>query len=148
VLRKARSLISFQLSGMAIPLHPARIRHPPTSAPQGALLPLLLLLLPWFFWKVRARMARCCTGAPLQRRVGVDRPRSGHRHGCRCLFASTWMCCRKARPRLADFPGRKPGKRGSGVAFLFGYLSLWPRKEKVTRLPKADESSRLLSQAW
>jgi hypothetical protein len=29
----------------------------------------------------------------------------------------------------------------SGVAFLFGYLSLWPRKEKVTRLPKADESS-------
>jgi hypothetical protein len=27
------------------------------------------------------------------------------------------------------------------VAFLFGYLSLWPRKEKVTRLPQADESS-------
>jgi hypothetical protein len=26
-------------------------------------------------------------GAPLQRRGGVDRPHSGHRHGCRCLFA-------------------------------------------------------------
>jgi hypothetical protein len=31
----------------------------------------------------------------------------------------------------------------SGVAFLFGYLSLWPRKEKVTRAPKAHESSCL-----
>jgi hypothetical protein len=27
------------------------------------------------------------------------------------------------------------------VAFLFGYLSLWPHKEKVTRAPKAHESS-------
>jgi hypothetical protein len=37
--------------------------------------------------------------------------------------------------------GQEARQAPSGVAFLFGYLSLWPRKEKVTRLPKADESS-------
>jgi hypothetical protein len=37
--------------------------------------------------------------------------------------------------------GQDARQAPSGVAFLFGYLSLWPRKEKVTRLPKADESS-------
>jgi hypothetical protein len=36
--------------------------------------------------------------------------------------------------------GQDARQAPSGVAFLFGYLSLWPRKEKVTRLPEADES--------
>ena len=44
-------------------------------------------------------------GALLCRGVGDDRPRSGSRQGCRLLFASTRMCCRKARPRLTDLPG-------------------------------------------
>jgi hypothetical protein len=39
------------------------------------------------------------------------------------------------------FVGQDAQQAPSGVAFLFGYLSLWPRKEKVTRLPQADESS-------
>jgi hypothetical protein len=39
--------------------------------------------------------------------------------------------------------GQDAQQAPSGVAFLFGYLSLWPRKEKVTRLPQADESSCL-----
>jgi hypothetical protein len=32
----------------------------------------------------------------------------------------------KPRNPTADFPGRMPGKRGSGVAFSFGYFSLIP----------------------
>ena len=61
-------------------------------------------------------------------------------------FRTGRMPVRKARPRLTDLPGRMPGKRQAGwpfslVIFLFGYLSLWPRKEKVTRAPKAHESS-------
>ena len=54
---------------------------------------------------------------------------------------------RKARPRLTDLPPMDGRQAPSGVAFLFGYLSLWPRKEKVTRLPRADESSSLYGQA-
>ena len=57
------------------------------------------------------------------------------------------MPVRKARPRLTDLPPMDGRQAPSGVAFLFGYLSLWPRKEKVTRLPKADESSSLYAQA-
>src|SRR6185312_7710981 len=37
--------------------------------------------------------------------------------------------------------GQDAQQAPSEVAFLFGYLSLWPRKEKVTRLPQADERS-------
>jgi|SRR6185437_449047 len=41
--------------------------------------------------------------------------------------------------------GQEARQAPSGVAFLFGYLSLWPRKEKVTRPPKEDESSSALN---
>src|SRR6185312_12077690 len=71
--------------------------------------------------------------------------------GCRCLFASTGMCCRKARPRLTDLPDRSPASAKRGGLSLW-LLFLWPLKEKVTRLPKADESSSLqsslLSSSW
>jgi hypothetical protein len=50
---------------------------------------------------------------------------------------------RKARPRLTDLPPMDGRQAPSGVAFLFGYLSLWPRKEKATRPPQEGESSSL-----
>ena len=56
-------------------------------------------------------------------------------------FRAGRMPARKARPRLTDLPGMDSRQAPSGVAFLFGYLSLWPRKEKVTRAPKAHEST-------
>jgi hypothetical protein len=60
--------------------------------------------------------------------------------GCRFLFDSTWMYCRKARPRLTDLPDRSPASAKRGGLSLW-LLSLWPRKEKVTRAPTAHESS-------
>ena len=39
------------------------------------------------------------------------------------------MCCRKARPRLTNLPGRMPGKRQMGVASLWATF-LWPHRER------------------
>jgi hypothetical protein len=58
-------------------------------------------------------------------------------------FSSGQESGRKARPQLMYFPGMEARQAPSGVAFLFGYLSLWPHKEKVTRAPKAHENSCL-----
>jgi hypothetical protein len=52
------------------------------------------------------------------------------------------MPCRKARPRLADFPGKDARKARKRGASLFGYF-LSGKREKVTRPPKEDESSSL-----
>ena len=75
---------------------------------------------------------------------------------------------RKARPRLTDLPPMEGRQAPSGVAFSFGYFSLysghpalrpsgqlrcshalparaWPRKRKVTRAPQAIESLWLCS---
>ncbi len=54
--------------------------------------------------RVRVRMARCSTRGPCAAvRRGRQAPQ-GESARCRFLFASTWMCCRKARPRLTDLP--------------------------------------------
>jgi hypothetical protein len=61
----------------------------------------------------------------------VSRGRSGpqgHRQGCRCLFDSAWMHCRKARPRLTDLPGSMPGKCRGGSPSLW-LLSLGDPRE-------------------
>src|SRR5574337_1989911 len=85
-------------------------------------------------------ISRCSTRGPSEaaggRRIarsvaGRDAGQFGVRAGCPVD---------KPRSPSANLAGRMPARRVSGVAFLFGYLSLWPRKEKVTRLPKADES--------
>jgi hypothetical protein len=62
------------------------------------------------------------------------------------IFRQGRMPCRKTRPALTDLPGMDARQAPSGVAFLFGYLSLWPRKEKVTRSPKAIDRSSLKKQ--
>src|SRR6185312_4839458 len=54
--------------------------------------------------------------------------------------ASTWMCCRKARPRLTDLPGRMPGKRQAGCRFLLGTSLL----DKQKRSASASEGGRKL----
>jgi hypothetical protein len=61
--------------------------------------------------------------APLYRgpcaavRCGRQAPK-GESTGRRFLFASTRMCCRKARPHLTHFLGRMPRKRCAGCRFL------------------------------
>jgi len=58
------------------------------------------------------------------------------------LAFSRGQDARSKSPALAHgLAGQDARQAPSGVAFLFGYLSLWPRKEKVTRAPKAHESS-------
>ncbi len=101
------------------------------------------LLLPFAFAlapsRVRARMARCSTRGPC---AAVRRGRQGRAAGVARdgnAFSRGQEPARKARPRLTDLPGRKPGKRQAGWPSLW-LLSLWPRKEKVTRAPTAIES--------
>jgi hypothetical protein len=80
--------------------------------------------------------------------AGVDRATawmpelSRRRSGCpmSAPFSHGQESDRKARPRLTDLPGMDAQQAPSGVAFLFGYLSLWPHKEKVTRAPQECES--------
>ena len=82
-------------------------------------------------YRVRARMARCSTRGPC---AAVRRGRqAAQRESARCrfLFASTWMCCRKARPRLTDLPGRMLGKRQAGCRFLLG-TSLLDKQKRST----------------
>jgi hypothetical protein len=46
--------------------------------------------------------------------------------GGRLLFASTGMCCRKARRQLMDLPGMDARQAPSGVPFSLGYFSFTP----------------------
>jgi hypothetical protein len=78
--------------------------------------------------RVRARMARCFTRGPC---AALSRGRQAAQResaGSRLLFVSTGMCCRKARPRLTDLPGRMPGKRQAGWPSLW-LLSLGHARE-------------------
>jgi|SRR5690242_10828236 len=101
--------------------------------------------------------ARCCGLAPaFSESAGQDGPllyrgpcaavRRGRqaaqraRPGMDSPFRAGRMPARKARPRLTDLPGRSPASAKRGAISLW-LLSLWARKEKVARLPKADESS-------
>jgi hypothetical protein len=92
------------------------------------------------FHRVRATKARCSTWGPC---AAVRRGRQAAQR------ESTGMSTpfRQGRsPVEKPGPGSRTCRAGarqapSGVAFLFGYLSLWPHKEKVTRAPKAHESS-------
>ncbi len=106
--------------------------------------------------RVRAGTARCSTRAPERRWDGVGRPRSGHRHGegmdARVeatqerlpeadAFSSVHGCAvEKPDPDPRTFRPWMGKKRQAGWLSL-GSLSLWPSKEKVTRVPKAHESS-------
>jgi hypothetical protein len=87
------------------------------------------------FRRVRAAMARCSTRGPLcggesgttGRAAGVDKDVDSFSHG---------QDARSKSPAPAHgLAGQEARQAPSGVAFLFGYLSLWPRKEKVTRAP-------------
>ena len=95
---------------------------------------------------MRARIARCSTRGPCaavswgrqaRRGIGMDAD----------AFSPGQESCRKARLQLTNLPPKDERQAPSGVAFLFGYLSLWPHKEKVTRVPKAHESSCLCKTA-
>jgi len=57
--------------------------------------------------------------------------------GCRFLFASTWMCCRKARPRLTDLLGRMPNKRQAGWPSLL-VTFLLATQEKSDSVAEGD----------
>ena len=76
------------------------------------------------------RMRVALPGAPLKRRAGggkarrvagMDAGQFGVRAGC---------SVDKPRNPPADFPGRKPGKRVSGVSFPLGYFSFGQANEK------------------
>ena len=78
---------------------------------------------------LRAPRAAFDLPSPLQRRpgggsarrvAGMDAGQFGVRAGCPVD---------KPRSPDANLPGQRPGRRGSGVAFLL-VTSLWPRKEK------------------
>ena len=60
---------------------------------------------------------------------------AGATTGSRCLFASTRMCWRKARPASTNPQGRKPGGRVTGVRFLLPIFSLRSQRE-VGRGPR------------
>ncbi len=69
------------------------------------------------------------------RAAGVDRDVGSFSHG---------QDARSKSPASTHgLAGQDARQAPSGVAFLFGYLSLWPRKEKVTRPPKEGESSSI-----
>ena len=55
---------------------------------------------------------------------GTTRPRSGHRHGCRCLFVRTGVRSKSPAP-AHELAGHKPGKRQAGWPSLW-LLSLTP----------------------
>jgi hypothetical protein len=48
----------------------------------------------------------------------------------------------KPRNPTADFPGRKPGKRVSGVSFSLGYFSFGQAKEKYLALRRRMKALR------
>jgi hypothetical protein len=92
--------------------------------------------------KKYAQDARCSTRGPCAAvRGGRQAPRGIGRDAD--PFSPGQESGRKTRPTLTDLPPMDGRQAPSGVAFLFGYLSLWPHKEKVIRPPKESESSSL-----
>jgi len=67
-------------------------------------------------------------GAPVRRWDGVDRPRSGHRHGCRCLFARTGVRSKSPAP-AHGLAGQESGKRQAGWPFSWVTFSLATQRE-------------------
>ena len=49
-------------------------------------------------------------------------------------------CCRKARPRLTDLPGRMPGKSVRRGVVFYWVLLFWTSKREVPRAPQAHET--------
>src|SRR6185312_8269473 len=89
-------------------------------------------------------MARCFTRGPC---AAVRRGQQAAQRasaGGRCLFASTWMCCRKARPRLTDLPGRMPGKRQAGWPSLL-VTFLLATQEKSDSVAEGDRPLLVLN---
>jgi hypothetical protein len=90
---------------------------------------------------LRLGCAGCAVnGAPMQWRSGAGKARRVGAMDCAQLAASTWMCCQPtpgAAARSRRTGVRRPLRRGG---LLFGYFLL-ATQEKVTRSPKASESS-------
>jgi len=79
--------------------------------------------------------ARCCSRGPS---VAVRRGREGRAAGIAKegdAFSTGQESGRKARPRLTDSQGRKPGERHRGVSFSSWLLLLWTSKGEVARAP-------------
>src|SRR6185312_15974691 len=90
-------------------------------------------------------MACCSTRGPC---AAVSRGRKAAQResaGCRLLFASTWMCCRKARRRLTDLPGRKPGKRQAGWPSLLVTFLLATQEKSDSRAEGARKPLPLIA---
>ena|GEM_PF-2427052 len=80
-------------------------------------------------WGERALFTPLCRGES-----GTIRPRSGHRHGCRCLFVRTGVRSKSPAP-THELAGHKPGKRQAG------WPSLWPLSLTPGILPYALRAS-------
>jgi len=99
------------------------------------------LLLIQLLHIVRAGRAPLYPGPLCGGEVRTTGPARGNRHGCRFLFASTRMCCRKARPHLTRFLGRMPRKRCAGCLFLLVTSLL--DKQKRSNSPSAGGRNAL-----
>jgi hypothetical protein len=75
-----------------------------------------------------------------QRKATAWMPELRQRRGGRLI------CCRKARPRLTNLPGRRPGKRQAECRFLLVVL-FWTSKREVPCAPQAHEMLLILSPA-
>jgi len=78
--------------------------------------------------------------------LGTTGPQ-GHRQGCRCLFVRAGCPVEKPGPSSRTCRAGCPASAKRG-GLLFWLLFSWPRKRKVTRAPKAHESSCLCDEHW